>query len=88
MSILLVIAIVVSFAIQAVVRRWWLGLLLSVLATQIAWAIAALLFALLTTHPIVAESDATFTEGLLLDIGVALCAFGALRLLRSRRPSL
>jgi hypothetical protein len=51
-AFLIAIGAAVCLAVQLLVRRYWLGFFLSIVATMIAWIVTPLVFALVTTHPL------------------------------------
>jgi hypothetical protein len=65
LALLLVTGVAVSVTIQLLVRRYWFSLFLSIVATMIVWIIASLLFAIVTTHPLVGVGEWSNVEAVL-----------------------
>jgi hypothetical protein len=71
LALLLATGVAVSVTIQLLVRRYWFSLFLSIVATMIVWILTSLLFALVTTHPLVSAGEWSNVEAVL---GAALIA--------------
>ena len=65
LALLLTTGVVVSVAVQLLVRRYWFSLFLSLVATMIVWVLTSLLFALATTHPLVGVGEWSNVEAVL-----------------------
>ena len=72
-ALLLAIGVAVCLTVQLWVHRYWFGLFLSIVATMIAWVVASLLFALATTHPLVAPGQWSNLEAVLGAAFIAQC---------------
>ena len=70
-AILIATGVAVCVAVQLLVRRHWLALFLSIVATMIAWVLVSLLFAFATTQPLFGTGEWTRFEAVL---GAALIA--------------
>lgn len=70
-AVLIATGIAVCAAVQLLVRRYWFGLFLSIVATMIAWALVGLLFAFATTEPLFGTGEWARLEAVL---GAALIA--------------
>lgn len=64
-ALLIATGVAVSVAIQLLVRRYWLSLFLSIVATMIVWIVTSLIFALATTHPLIAAGEWSNVEAVL-----------------------
>jgi hypothetical protein len=64
-ALLLAIGVIVCLAVQLLVRRHWLGLFLSIVATMLAWIIASFVFAFATAHPLVGSGQWSNLEAVL-----------------------
>ena len=70
-AILSATGVAVCVAVQLLVRRYWLALFLSIVATMIGWVLVSVLFAFATTQPIFGTGEWTRFEAVL---GAALIA--------------
>jgi hypothetical protein len=70
-AFLIATGVAVCVAVQLLVPRYWLSLLLSVVATMTAWILVSLVFAFATTHPIFGTGEWAGLEAVL---GAALIA--------------
>jgi hypothetical protein len=65
LALLLATGVAVSVTIQLLVRRYWLSLFLSIVATMIVWVLTSLLFAFATTHPLIGLGEWSNVEAVL-----------------------
>lgn len=81
-AILIVIGVAVCLAVQLLVRRYWLGFFLSVLAIMVAWIVTPLVFAWAATDPLVAPVQWSTLEALLGALFIAQCIARTLIIVR------
>jgi len=65
LALLLATGVAVSVTVQLLVRRYWLSLFLSIVATMIVWILTSLLFAFATTRPLVGVGEWSNVEAVL-----------------------
>jgi hypothetical protein len=76
--LLVVIGVVVCLAVQLLVSRYWLGLFLSVVASMLAWVVASLVFAMTTSHTLIAPGRWGALEAILGAALISQCVARAL----------
>jgi hypothetical protein len=81
-AFLIAIGAAVCLAVQLLVHRYWFGFCLSIVATMIAWIVAPLVFALVTTHPLVAPGQWSKLEAVLGALLIAQCISRLLVIMR------
>jgi hypothetical protein len=60
-------------AAQSLIRRYWFGLFVSIVATLIAWVVASIVFVWATTQPLVAPGQWSSIEAFLVAALIAQC---------------
>ncbi len=71
LALLIATGVAVCVTIQLLVPRYWFALFLSIVATMIAWILGSLLFAFVTSRPLVGTGEWSNLEAVL---GAALIA--------------
>jgi hypothetical protein len=77
-ALLVAIGAAVCVAVQLLVDRYWLGFFLSVVAIMLAWVITSLIFALATSHTLIAPGQWGALEAILGAVLIAQCVARAL----------
>ncbi len=65
LALLIATGVAVCVTIQLLVPRYWFALFLSIVATMIAWILGSLLFAFVTSRPLVGTGEWSNLEAVL-----------------------